>query len=283
MKQPAREVTMERNQRGGETVSDPGPKPELKWIDIGKLYVDPQYQREAGSKASKKNIEYMRMNFSWAFCGALVVCYMKDKKQYAIIDGQHRYLVAKSLSAIDKLPCIIVSDLDVERQAKSFMAINTKRVILNSLASFHAAIAGGDPTACSVKQLLDECGIEVPKSPCGAGDTGRRQTHAVGSIAKLMAKYTPEQLKWALSIIPEAFGEKRGMLRASMIKALAEFIKLNPALDRPRFVQVLGKLDPVQMESDARSYVSIKGGTTSAAMVEVIDRAYRNSGRKNAA
>jgi hypothetical protein len=86
---------------------DPGAKPELKWIDVAKLYVDPEYQREAGSKASKRNIEYMRLNFSWAFFGALVVCYIKEKKQYAVIDGQHRFLVAKSLSALTEVPCIV--------------------------------------------------------------------------------------------------------------------------------------------------------------------------------
>ncbi len=74
-----------------------GEKPELKWIKITQLYVDSEYQRSAKSQRSQTNITYMRENFSWAFCGALVVCYIKATKQYAIIDGQHRYLVAKSL------------------------------------------------------------------------------------------------------------------------------------------------------------------------------------------
>jgi len=264
-------------------VSERGPKPEVKWIALERLYVDPEYQREAGSKASVRNIEYMRMNFSWAFCGALVVCYVAAKKQYAIIDGQHRFLVAKSLSSISELPCIILKDLDLGKQAKSFVAINTKRVILNSLASFHAAIAGEDPTACTVKQLLDECDIEVPKTPCASGDTGPRQTQAVGSIAKLMTKYTPEQVKWALNVIPEAFGQKKGMLRASLLKAVCDFISLNPDADRSRFLKILGAIDPYQLETDARAYVSIKGGTTSAAMVESISRDYRNAGRKSVA
>ena len=245
--------------------NEPGPKPEMKWIDVSKLYIDPEYQRQAGSKASKRNIEYMRMNFSWAFCGALIVCWVEKKKQYAVIDGQHRYLVAKSLSSIDQLPCMVVDNLDIESQAKSFVAINTKRVQLNSLAAFYAAVASGDPIACGVKKMLDACKIEAPRTPAGAGDTGPRQTHAVGTIAKMIGRYTDDQIKWVLNIIPEAFGEKKGMLRASMIKSLAEFIRTNPELDRPRFLKLLSGIDPYQLETDARAYVSIKGGTSSAA------------------
>jgi hypothetical protein len=265
-----------------KTSNDPGIKPELKWIAVDKLYVDPEYQREAASKASKRNIEYMRLNFSWAFCGALVVCYVKEKKQYAIIDGQHRYLVAKSLTAIDELPCIVISSLDIKRQAKSFVAINTKRVILNSLASFHAAVASDDPTACAVKKLLDDCKIEAPRTPVGT-ETGPRQTHAIGTIAKMIGKYTDDQIRWVLNVIPEAFGQKKGMLRASMLKALADFVKANPDVERPRFVKVLASMDPYQLETDARAYVSIKGGTTHAAMVQAIERYYKMAGRKSAA
>jgi hypothetical protein len=147
------------------------------------------------------------------------------------------------------------------------VAINTKRVILNSLASFHAAVASEDVTACAVKKLLDECKIEAPRSPVGT-DTGPRQTHAIGTIAKMIGKYTDDQIKWVLKIIPEAFGDKKGMLRASMLKSIADFYKANPDVDRPRFMKVLAGIDPYQLETDARAYVSIKGGTSSAAMVE---------------
>jgi hypothetical protein len=264
-------------------VSDPGPKPELKWIDIGKLYVDQEYQRSAKSDRSKSNIAYMRQNFSWAFFGALVVCYVATKKQYAIIDGQHRYLVAQSMSAITEVPCLVINDLDIKKQAKSFVVMNTKRVVLHSLAAFHAAVAAGESGAVATKKVLDESGIEIPSTPVMGGDTGPRQTHSVGTVMSIIRRYTEDQVKWALTIIPEAYGEKRGMMRSLLIKALVEFRKQTPDADRGRMVKVLKAQDPAQLEDDARACVSIKGGTSVAAIVEKLDRLYRNSGRKNAA
>jgi hypothetical protein len=103
------------------------------------------------------------------------------------------------------------------------------------------------------------------------------------TIAKMIGKYTDDQIKWVLTITPEAFGEKKGMLRASMLKSIADFYKSNPEVDRPRFLKVLAGIDLYQLETGARAYVSIKGGTCSAAMVESIDRSYRLAGWKNAA
>jgi hypothetical protein len=68
-------------------VSDLGPKPELRWIKVTELYIDQAYQRSAKSEASRKNLAYMQEHFSWAHCGALIVCHMPEKKQYTVIDG----------------------------------------------------------------------------------------------------------------------------------------------------------------------------------------------------
>ena len=48
-----------------------GDKPELKWIPITKLYVDPSYQRSAKSRASASNLNYLKANFAWAHCGGV--------------------------------------------------------------------------------------------------------------------------------------------------------------------------------------------------------------------
>jgi hypothetical protein len=255
----------------------------LKWLSVDKLYVDNRYQRNTKSKASEKNLDYLKQNFSWAHCGALIVCFVPAEKKFAVIDGQHRLKAAMARKDIDSLPCLVISRLDFEKQAKSFVAINTKRVQLNSLAAFHAAVAAGDPMAASIKEILDVCELEIPRNPTMGGDLGARQMQSPGTLASLIGRYSRKHIVWALTIIPESYGEKKGMLRALLIKALVEFAKVTADVDRARMVKVLSGLDPLQLENDARAYVTISGGTAVAAAVQALDRLYRNAGRKNAA
>jgi hypothetical protein len=266
-----------------KTLNDPGPKPELKWIPLDKLYVDHDYQRNTKSRASEKNLEYLKANFSWAYCGALIVCWVASEKKYAVIDGQHRLETAIARKDIDSLPCVIISGMDFEKQAKSFVAINTKRVQLNSLAAFHAAVAAGDKTAASIKEILDECGIIIPRNPTMASQLECNHMQSPGTLASLIGRYSRKHICWALNIIPEAFPDKKGVMRAQLVKALTELAKAIPDIDRARMVKVLSGLDPVQLEADARAYVTIGGGSTSNAMVEALTRLYKNAGRKNAA
>jgi hypothetical protein len=262
-------------------VSNIGPKPELKWIPLTQLYVDQEYQRSAKSSKSQTNINYMRQNFSWAFCGALVVCYVKAKKQYAIIDGQHRYLVAKSLTGIAELPCLIINDLDVKHQAQSFVVMNTRRVKLHTLGAFHASVAAGVEDAVTLKAILDECKLAIPAYSRLKGDTHPREVQAVGALVSLLGKYSKNQIKWALTIIPEAYGDTKGQMRASLIKGLVEFIKTYPDADRARMIEVLENLDPFKLEDDARASVKINGGNRNAAVFSALERLYKNAGRKN--
>jgi ParB-like nuclease domain len=268
---------------GGDMRSNPGAKPELKWLSVDKLYVDNRYQRNTKSKSSEKNIDHLIENFSWAHCGALIVCFVPAEKKYAVIDGQHRLQAAIARKDINAMPCLVISGMDFEKQAKSFVAINTKRVQLNSLAAFHAAFAAADKTAISIKEILDECEVEIPRSPIPGNLIGARQMQSPGTLASLIGRYSRKHIVWALTIIPESYGEKKGMLRALLIKALVEFAKVTADVDRARMVKVLSGLDPLQLENDARAYVTISGGTAVAAAVQALDRLYRNAGRKNAA
>jgi hypothetical protein len=259
-----------------------GEKPELRWIKITELYVDHEYQRNAKSDASRKNIAYMKENFNWAHCGALIVSRMPAKNQYAVVDGQHRLLTALARNDIPELPCVVISEQDFQRQARSFVVINSNRVTLNSLAKFHAAVAAGDPDAVAVKDIVTECGLDIPRSPVPKGDTDPKQLQCVGSLVSLLGSYSRKQIVWALTIIPEAYGDTKGQMRASLIKALVEFIKSTPDANRARMIEVLQGIDPEELERDARSYMAIKGGTSKGAMTEVLTRLYRSGGRKSA-
>lgn len=254
-------------------------KPELKWIPIKDLFIDSNYQRDCGSRASKNNIDYMTENFSWGLCGAIIVFAAGAK--FAVVDGQHR--MAAALAAGEKeMPCVVVDDQDVERQAKSFVLINTKRVQVHTLSAFRAAIAGGDDIAIRVKNICDQANIDIPVQAVKDGMTAPRQTQAVGSLMKMVDIYAEEQILWALNIIPEAYGSAPGKLRAMFIKAMVEFSTRcgTDDKDRQAVIDVIKDINPKELEEDAKTSVRVQGGKTLNVMVDNIERQYKNDGRK---
>jgi hypothetical protein len=261
-----------------------GKKPELKWIKLAELYIDHKYQRSADGGASKANLKYMREYFSWAACGALIVCHMPDKKQYAVIDGQHRFRAAKMRDDIKELPCVVIDGQDVREQAQSFVAINTKRVALHSLSAYHAAIVAGDPDALAVSDIVKKCGIEIPRSPVQGGTTGPQQTQAIATIQMLLRNYNEKHVKFALTILSEAFPEKRSLMRSNILKALAEFSSmLPPAATRQSAMQALQVSDIEKLEHDARASVRVAGGVVYKIMAEAMIRNLKTLSRRPAA
>jgi hypothetical protein len=205
------------------------------------------------------------------------------KKKYAVLDGQHRLDATRARGDITSLPCLVIDGHDLQQQSSSFVVINSRRVSLTSLAKFHAAVGAGDPDAVSIKDLCDECGIEILRVPVLLGEMGPRQCQSVKTLNQLILQYSKNQLKWALTIIPEAYGDENGQLRSKFIKGLAAFRKANPDADRARMLKVLADVNPEQLEEDSRAAARVGGGTPTTAMVEALERLYKNAGRKGAA
>ena len=254
-----------------------GQKPELRWVKLTQLYIPTEYQRSVKSDASAKNINYIKNNFSWADCGALIVCPLADANppQYAVIDGQLRFRAAEAHGGIDELPCVIIPARDAREQASSFVTINSKRVKLHPLQEYQASVVAGEPDAVALQSILDKCGVTMAAQMLNIRETHPRCTLAVGTLLKMIQDYSEKQIVWVLTVIPEAYGDKPGMLRANLIRVLAQFIKANPNPDRAAMVAALQRLDIDDLENDARAFRQIEGGTLAAAMTKVLERKYK--------
>jgi hypothetical protein len=264
-------------------VAAPGRKPELKWIKLSQLYVPSEYQRSIRSDASARNIGHMKNHFSWAECGALIVCPLagSEPPQYAVIDGQHRLRAAEAHGGIDELPCVVIPERETEAQAGNFVAINSRRVSLHPLQRYKAAVVAGDPDAVALASILEMSRVVMAAHAFPNSETPPRVTQAVGTLLKMMQDFSEKQIVWALTIIPEAYGDENGMLRASLIRALAWYIKSRPDTDRERMVSALRDIDVEQLEKDARAYRAIEGGTMKDAIIRVLEKKY-NAARKAA-
>ncbi len=261
--------------------SDLKEKPELKWIKLTELYIPEEYQRSAKNDASLKNINYIQQNFNWASCGALIVCQLAKAKppQYAIIDGQHRFRAAEGHGGIAELPCIVVSPREAQKQASHFVEVNSRRIKLNSLSEYRAAVVAGDATAASIATILKKANVEVPAHPLGNKVCPPRTTQAIGTLLKMIDCYSEKQIVWALTVIPDAYADKPGCLRASLIKAMAEWIKRHPDTDRERMIATLREIDLDQLEKDARAYRAIENKRMPEAIMMVLEKKYNSSKR----
>jgi len=99
---------------------DLGPLPELRWIPISQLVIDPRYQRDIG-RAGAKNVRRIAERFDWTKFGVTIVARLAEDL-YAIVDGQHRTTGAAG-RGIEAVPCLVIH-ADPKLQAESFAAIN---------------------------------------------------------------------------------------------------------------------------------------------------------------
>jgi hypothetical protein len=261
--------------------SDLSQKPELKWIKLTELYIPTEYQRSAKNDASLKNISYIKEHFNWASCGALLVCELAKAKppQYAIIDGQHRFKAAEAHGEITELPCVVVSPRDAPKQASHFIEVNSKRIKLNNLNQYRAAVVAGEPNAVSLSEILKKAKVSIPTNPMGNKDCPPRTTQAIGTLLRMLESYSEKQMIWALTIIPEAYEEEPGVMRASLLKAMAEWIKQHPDTNRDIMIATLQGIDLDDLEKDARAYRAIDGKRTPEAFMMVIERKYNAAKR----
>lgn len=266
-----------------DTAAGPGPKPDLRWIKITQLYVPTEYQRSTKSRASANNISYISSHFNWADCG-LIVCPLADSEppQYAVIDGQHRLRAAEQNGGIDELPCVVIEERGLSSQARNFVVINSKRVKLNPLQEYHAAVVAGEPDAVALDAILKKCGVAIAAHTLVVKEMHPRVTIAVGTLLKMIQEYSEKQIVGTLTAITEAYPDTPGMLRANLIRVVGQFIKAFPDADRQALVAALQGIDVDDLEKEARTFKQIQGGTTSAAMLAVLERQYKKALRKAA-
>ena len=84
-------------------------------------------------------------------------------------------------------------------------------------------------------------------------------------------------------MIPEAYGDEPGVLRASLIQAMADWIKRHPDTDRGVMIETLQEIDLDELEKDARAYRAIEGKRVAEAIMLVLEKKYNSmrAGRLN--
>lgn len=197
-----------------------GVEPELRWIAISHLRIDPAYQREV-LRQGARNIAKIARNFDWSLFGIVVVADVGGGL-FAIVDGQHR-TIAASMREIEAVPCLII-DADKSRQAAAFAAINGAVTAVSPLAIFAAKVAAEDENAMA---LVADCklgGVSICRYPVPSDKMSAGETLAIGALQSCRSMFGRETLIMALKCITIGGESRTGLVKAPVIKAFCHVL-----------------------------------------------------------
>jgi hypothetical protein len=252
----------------GSTAPDSGPAPDLRWIAIVALRIDPSYQRHV-LRTGEKNILAIARGFEWAKFAPVIVAPIEGGL-FAIIDGQHR-ATAAALCGKKEVPCQVVI-ADRRKQAEAFAAVNGNVTAMSSLQLHAARVAAGEPKALALAEACAEADVSICRYPIPGNKMKPGETLAVGVMAGLLEKFGREIFVAALSCITKTRKGNPGMIRAQIVDALCAVLEAEPAwfADTKRLIIAMQTFDFAAEFNAARAKSVTEGDTIGAVLVESI-------------
>ena len=198
----------------------PGPVPMLQWIEVERLVVDPEYQREIGRRGTS-NIRRSADNFDWSKFAPVIVAPVEGGK-FAVVDGQHR-TTAAMLRNIESVPCQVVQ-ADRAKQAEAFAAVNGHVTKTTAQQLFHARLTAGDPQARELAYVCAAAEVFITRRHLSLAKTRKGETQAVGALRRCLETYGRETLIYALQCITQTGDGNKGWVRATIVESLCQVL-----------------------------------------------------------
>lgn len=203
-------------------MSDFGKRPELTWLPVERLDVDPAYQRSLDTPGGKRLVQKIVDNFRWASFQATLAT-PGEAERWLIIDGQHRVRAAR-LIGLGLVPAVVIHDASPAEQAAAFVGANRDRVPVSAQALFHARLIAGDPEALTLRRLCDAAGIELLRYNQAMRQVPAGKTPAVSRLLVLLRTHGEAITGEAIKIVGECYGKQPGALRSIVFESAARFL-----------------------------------------------------------
>lgn len=155
-----------------------------------------------------------------------------------LIDGQHRVSACKAIG-IKSVMARIISGLSEEEEAKLFLDLSGTKGQIKRLTPqdiFNAKIIAKDPTALSVKEIVESNGFKFGSK---SGEVA-----AYNLLTKLHERHGALILDRTMRIIRESFPDKNMQTHNVIIEGVTEFIATygnNPAYSDVALISALSK------------------------------------------
>lgn len=194
-----RRIEALKNQAVAGDLPDPGPRPQLFWLPVESLRIDPAYQREI-DQGGRKNILRIVDAFAWRKFAPVIVA-RGEGGVYHVIDGQHR-TTAALMRGIAEVPCMVIEGAQPRDCAEIFAAVNGTVTQLKIHALYRAALKGGIAWATAIDRCCKATGWEaMAYNVSRAKMTKPRQIAAIGTLRKIVERQGEEKLLAILSLL----------------------------------------------------------------------------------
>lgn len=170
-----------------------GDTPMIEWWNPADLRVDERYQRSV-SAASMALIQKIIARPSWARLKP-PVCAMGPDGELYVIDGQHTAIACASHPGFEKIPVLVVGELDLEAQAFAFLGHNRDRLAMRPEQIFQAQVAAGDEDALTAVKVCQIAGARILRNPAARGEYKVGDIIAVNPLMALVKRRTAMQAR----------------------------------------------------------------------------------------
>lgn len=197
-----------------------GPAPQLQWLKISDLVIDPAYQRPV-TQQGRKNIAMIVKDFRWSRFSCVIVSPIPGGR-YAIVDGQHR-VTAAALVGFETVPCQIILATPAE-QAQAFASINGAVTRPHTLSLHRAALLAGDEIAVQIDRVAKSAGVTVLRHPKPELKQAPGETMSVVALRTALSRYGADVVTLALRCVRETRNDVCGGLPATIIIGVSHAI-----------------------------------------------------------
>lgn len=244
-----------------------GPAPQLTWLPVATLRVDPAYQRPI-TQQGRANIAKIVATFRWNRFAPIVVSPIAGGL-YAIVDGQHRATAAATLG-FETVPAQIIL-ADISEQAAAFAAINGAVTRVHGQALHKAAAAAGDAVACRIERVAAAAGVKVLAYPVAELNQAPGETMAIGALREAIEAHGEDAVVTALRAVRTGQNDVRGGLTAVIVRGACAISARMLARDASEsdVAAFMGSVLLIREADKARTTERPKGKSIAA---ELIDR-----------
>lgn len=242
-------------------------------LSVDDLQVHPKAQRAFDEKWANK----LAATFDPDAFGALTIVRVKGK--YYIVDGQHRWMAARSaLGAGQLIPCMVFDVETPEEAAGLFLAAN-KHKNVKALDKFFVQLVRRDANALAVQAILKKHDLAISRN----GSEGC--VRAVDACISVFNRQRGAQtLDRVIGILRSAWGRDADAYHSALIRGLGVIIaKYGEALDDGDLARKLAKeCTPLAFIGKVRALQSAQGSTIALAAAAKFIITY-NKGRRGGA
>lgn len=237
MSAPQPKNTSQPKNKPADQFADPR---EFRWIKADELIVDMRVQREVNPEKVARIVN----EFDWLRFEALTVTLRKGGG-YLVVEGQHRALAVKHISAKANVPCMVITSNTTDKtQAQIALDITMGRGQHNAYEKWRLRLNSGHPHEIAATVVMERHGVRVGQASSAMTISAVATVRSIVHGGNFTPEYGAELLDKTLTVLIAAFpthDHESNVTRwnAGILNAVAQTLVRFPDADTARLARAL--------------------------------------------